>query len=534
MNYTNREVIKRLKQYDMFLSSLELANDEKMEERICDQLDKIEKQILLATNDEYEENYRKIFDIESTSFEAEKDRLRKLISIIEDRRDYLENRKEQHKKVTGSLVELTTFLGEDKLSTFRRRLDIIETYERNKEEQDKIMEEMKALDVKISEASRNVKANARLDDILENKMIELVSDAIDKLDLDSLKIKKDDIEEKHSMLEYALNMAKDNLRSAKELNDTSMIIECDNILSEVMLDYTKYHEKLYTLKLMNLYDKDVEGYTALLAKREELNDILKEMPGSDLYSLINDEMSKQFNTIKLQKQDLDNYEGLKKERQVKRDRMTILEDENNSKEFKIVLDDLIKTENKIREEKLRQAKKKEIQEKQAKLLEEQKLEASRIRRQKIIEETKMKEQQERLSKVKELQDNTVLGDKKLESFDIKKLDELLNPKVDIPYEDETDKKSILEEVAEEAQIDNDFWNDEVKTKDLFKYNDSSEDVSVNFDDIEYKDKKSDFDFLDDFDSFDDIPIIENNNLKPEISSKNDENRLGINGEAGEI
>ena len=54
MNYTNREVVRRLKQYDMFLNSLNLTNDEIQRERICDQLDKIEKQILLDTNYEYE------------------------------------------------------------------------------------------------------------------------------------------------------------------------------------------------------------------------------------------------------------------------------------------------------------------------------------------------------------------------------------------------------------------------------------------------------------------------------------------------
>ena len=57
MNYTNREVVKRLKQYDMFLSSLNLTTDSLQKERICDQLDKIEKQILLDTNTEYEEEY---------------------------------------------------------------------------------------------------------------------------------------------------------------------------------------------------------------------------------------------------------------------------------------------------------------------------------------------------------------------------------------------------------------------------------------------------------------------------------------------
>ena len=217
----------------MFLSSLGLAKDENTKERICDQLDKIEKQILLETNNEYEEEYRQVLSEEAASFEEEKARLRRLINIIDERRKYLDERKKEHKKITGSTVELTTFLGEDKLSIFKRRLDIIETYERNREEQENIMNEMKSLDIKISEASRNVKANARLDDILENKMQDLVDKALEKFDLYSLSSDEKEITEKHSILEYALEMAKENLQSAKDINNSYMLLECDNILSEV-------------------------------------------------------------------------------------------------------------------------------------------------------------------------------------------------------------------------------------------------------------------------------------------------------------
>ena len=68
VNYTNREVVKRLKQYDMFLSSLNLTTDSLQKERICDQLDKIEKQILLDTNTEYEEEYIALSSKESKLF----------------------------------------------------------------------------------------------------------------------------------------------------------------------------------------------------------------------------------------------------------------------------------------------------------------------------------------------------------------------------------------------------------------------------------------------------------------------------------
>lgn len=521
MNYTNREVVKRLKQYDMFLNSLNLTKDENTKERICDQLDKIERQVLLETNNEYEEEYMNILSENSVSFEEEKTKLRKLIDIIEERKEYLEERKKEHKKITGSLVELTTFLGEDKLTIFRRRLNIIETYEKNKEEQEKIMNEMKSLDIKISEASRNVKANIRLDDILENKLEDILNKAFEKFELYELASREKEIEEKHTTLKYALDMARENLKSAKDINDTYMLLECDNVLSEVTLEYNKYHEELYTLKLIKIYDEKADDYESLLNKRERIDEILEEMPESDLYKEVNEELSKELNTIRLQKQDLDTYESLKSERLAKRERMQELENENNSSEFKVVLDELVKNEERIREEKLKLAKKQEYQEKQARLLEEQKLEASRRRRQKLIEEARMKEQHERLSKVKELQDNTIIGSKKEDSLDYFKnmtIDDIFaknEPISDIPEE-----KSILEEITEEVKEDT-LDNTEV-TKDLFAENLNPVELSISFDDINIEDKKEEareefkFDMVD----FDDIPVIENNNLKPELKEDN--------------
>ena len=255
MNYTNREVVRRLKQYDMFLSSLELTNDDLQRERICDQLDKIEKQILLETNTEYEEEYMTLLSEEPKLFSEEKARLRNIISLIEDRKKYLEERKLKHKRITGSLVELTTFLGEDKLLDFKNRLRIIEKYEDNKVKQEKIIKEMKSLDIKISEASRNVKANTRLNESLENKMIKKIDNVLEELNLYSLVDQRSDITKKQESLKYALDMAKDNLKSARSLGDSSYIIECDSLLSEVTIEYSKYNEELNIKKVVsNLID----------------------------------------------------------------------------------------------------------------------------------------------------------------------------------------------------------------------------------------------------------------------------------------
>lgn len=392
----------------MFLSSLELTNDELQRERICDQLDKIEKQILLETNTEYEEEYMALLSEEPKLFSEEKVRLRNIISLIEDRKKYLEDRKLKHKKITGSLVELTTFLGEDKLLDFKNRLRIIEKYESNKVKQEKIIKEMKTLDIKISEASRNVKANTRLNESLENKMIKKIEGVLEELNLYSLVDQRSEITRKQESLKYALDMAKDNLRSARSLGDSSYIIECDSMLSEITIEYSKYNEELNILKLIDIYDKMTSSYEDLLSKREEIEEILKNIDESELYRRISDELSKQYNTIKLEKRDIEVYEKLKEERESKNKILYDIDEENNSKEFKLVLSELIRNEDRIKEERVRLAKRNEFNERQKRIAEEQKIEAARVRRQKLIEEARLKEQLESTERLKKLQDKTVI------------------------------------------------------------------------------------------------------------------------------
>lgn len=579
MNYTNREVVRRLKQYDMFLNSLNLTTDTVQKERICDQLDKIEKQILLETNAEYEEEYMLLLGQETKLFDEEKSRLRSLISLITNRREYLEDRKLKHKKITGSLVELTTFLGEDKLTFYKKKLKAIEKYQENKLLKEKLIRDMKSLDVKISEASRNVKANMRLNDMLENKMMSIVEKALEKLNLYSLVDKKSDILKKHSSLEYAMGLAKDNLKSAKELNDSDMILECDGMLSQITLEFSKYNEQVNILKLIEIYDKPVSDYDSLLDKREKIDEILKNISECKLYLEINDELSKEYNTIKLEKQDIKTYETLKIERDKKNKKLYEIEEENNSKEFKQLIDDLIKNENKYREEQIKIARRQESIEREKRIAEEQKIEASRVRRQKLIEEAKLRDQLERTEKLKELQEKTVINTKKedykeelkgemtkeinnplknkyleevLQVNDGFDTDELFENTKIVPNRVDNSKindnlqesvfketvnkeKTAIELPIEEEKINIPVWNEpfEIKedTEKLFK--DESTDKKVEVNDVKNETIKSEkqgtsiYDVLennkniiwkttDTKENMNSIPVIENKNLKPEI------------------
>lgn len=466
MNYTSREVIRRLKQYDMFLESLKLTTDEVKRERIKDQLDKIEKQILLDTNSEYEEEYMLLLSKNSKFIDEEKEHLRSLISLIQGRREYLEDRKIKHKKVTGSLVELTTFLGEDKLYDFNNKLKIIDKYESNKIKEESLIKDIRVLDIKISEASRNVKANMRLNESLEKKMISLLEKAFKKYKLYDLVNEKDKILDKFDSLKYALDMAKENLQIAKEIENTDATLECDNMLSEINIEYDEYNQKVNILELIDLYDKNISGYDELLEKREKMNDILKEIANSDLYFEINEELSKQYNTIKLQVEDINKYDKLKKERDKKNSMLFEIEEENGSSDFKLVLDELINNERKYQEERIKNARREEYLERQKKLIEDQKIEEARVKRQKLIEEARLKDQLERTAKLKELQEKTVINTKKKE-------DSFEDNKEKIIQEKSVKEDSFdTEELFENTKI---LPNKPSLTSNLFKENNNESD-----------------------------------------------------------
>ena len=461
MNYTSREVVRRLKQYDMFLNSLNLTSDEIQRERICDQLDKIEKQILLDTNTEYEEEYLMLLSKKTKFIDEEKTRLRSIISLINDREEYLNKRKNEHKKVTGSLVELTSFLGEDKLSTYKRRLDIIEKYEENKNTQEELIKEMKVLDIKISEASRNVKANTRLNESLEKKMINLVDKSLDKLGLYKLVDHREEISKKHAEFKYALALAKDNLKSANELGDPGYILECNNMYNEVNTSYLKYNEDINIINLINTFDQKTSNYQELLEKRENIDTILKSITSTELYKEINSELSKQYNTIKLEGNDIKNYEFLKEERNKRNKKLYDIDEENNSKEFKDVLEELVKNENRYREEQVKKARQEEQVERQKKIAEEQKIEAARVRRQKLIEEARLKEQLAVAEKMKKLQDETVIKKETNETEkNINKEYEKILPKVEENKEKEEIKNPLKNKTLEDI-MSNDFDTDEL-------------------------------------------------------------------------
>ncbi len=392
LEYTSREIVQAEKQYDMLLASLEYC-DEKDKEDLYIELDKIQENILSATNDIYEETYNKLISKHTSLIDEEQEKLTNIISLIEDRIKYINEKRQKHKDITGTLIEIPKVLGEEKLADYKNKIEIINKYKQNIKLKKELNKEISVLEEKEKIYLSKLKANDKINVELEAKMQDILSKSFEAMDLFSLLERTEEIELAYKELSFAKEKAMENVESAQKSFDNELIIECKNMLDSIALEYDKYFEKKMLLELLNIYDKPVDGYDELLAKREKMQDIFMNIEDSDFYKLVSSEMEKQYNTIKIEEQDVKTYREIIDDLSERKQKIEEIDFENSSDEFSEILDQLIKNEKAKQEQLLQEQRKKEYDERQRKLILENKKQEELKRKQILIDEARRKEEQ---------------------------------------------------------------------------------------------------------------------------------------------
>lgn len=400
-----------LKQYKMFSKALNFINDEEDKNDIKNEMDKLEKKILELTNISYEKQLTKIMDEKTSFLKEERLKLQRLVDIINSRIDYVNLALKRHKLSTGNLLATFEIKGEEELPKYKNNIKIIDKYKENLRNKSDLTNDIKELDLKVNAALDRIESNKKTNSILEKKMMSLLEKTFNTYDCSELLERRKEIELAYVELGASLEKARDNVKKAKLGNSADIIKECDNMLSSITLEYENYKEKKYILELIDVYDEEVNDYDSLLTKRENINDILKNISNSKIYEDINSELKNQFNTIRLEKQDVDTYNSLCSERKKKQDLIEEINRENSSEEFKNVLNEFLLNEKKYREELYLEQQKREYAERQKKLLKDKEIQEERNRRQKLIEEEKNKDiakvtRQLLMEKKKNSEDNT--------------------------------------------------------------------------------------------------------------------------------
>ncbi len=408
MEYANESVIKALRQYNFLSRSLNLITEEEQKRDISTQMTKIMEHILNITNKVYEEKYNSVVNRTTYLMDEEKERLLELINLIKEREAYIENQISNNKDITGMSFESYPILGKDKLDDYKNQLKIIDKYKNNVKLDNTLKDEIAKLDISIEKAKSKINGNKILNKQLEIRMIKLLDRTFQNLNLYELQERKKEIDLAYTELGYSLEEAKKNANKARKNFSEDIIRECDNLLAASTLEYERYKEKKYILKLIEIYKVPCSDYESILSKREEMNEILTNIINSELYNEVGHELNKEYATIKLEKQDVITLNSLLDEREKKKNILLEINRENESEEFKSMLSNLLENEKKHQEKIKEERKKQEEIERRKKLEEEKKIQEEILKRQRLIEEERKKEIERRTKQLLVEKKNPVL------------------------------------------------------------------------------------------------------------------------------
>lgn len=416
VSYNSSDVVQCLRQYEMFANSLNLVKNKEQREMIIKQLTKLEEKIIALTNESYEEEYYALANKECGLLDDEKNRVNLLIDLINQRLSYIEKRCNKHYALTGESINVSEVLGADKLDEYENRVRVIDKYVKNIKLEKELNEEVKSLTNKIALASEKIDINKSLNVELEATFKKEFDEAFRELHLYDLLEMQDDIEYAYEETERSLTLAELNLETAKT-SPINILNDCQGMYDDIVKDYNKYKEQMSIIKLMTVYNKDVDNYDELLTKRKEINDIIKYIKNQEFLDMVMDMVSKQFNTITMEGQDINTYNDLVLEKDRKIDALREIDEENNSEKFQSILKELIENEKKRQEKILEEQRKIEEEEKKRKLEIERKRQEEILKRQRIIEEARKKEIEKRTKQMLEEQHNSVIQGKKKVSFE---------------------------------------------------------------------------------------------------------------------
>ena len=491
VSYNNSNVVQCLRQYDMFAKGLGLVKTREEREGIVKQLTKLESKIISLTNEVYEEEYYSLANKECGLIDEEQTRLNMLIDLINQRLSYVEKRCNNHYQLTEDSIDVDDVLGASTLDILEERLRIIDKYSKNVKLEKELKKEVESLTNKIMLASEKVEINKSLNQELEKNFCDVLACGFEKCGYFNLVENRDMIEYAYYETEKSLTLAELNLETAKT-SPINVLDECQKMLDDVKKDYVKYKEKLSLLKLMDLFNREVNSYEELLSKRKEVNDLFRYIKNEEFLGIVMDTVNKQYNTILMEQQDVNTFNDLTIEKDRKLEALAEISEENNSEKFQNVLIELIRHEEAKQAKILEEQRRIEEEEKKRLLELEKKKHEEILKRQKIIEEARKKEVEKRTKELLEQQQKSILQNKRRDTgFSFETIKDISNK--DVSNKRDIDRESyVMDTLSRESYnreniIDNGL-NTDNNDKELFTKFDrddfNNSDVSVVNDNVD--------------------------------------------------
>jgi len=321
------------------MSSLDVLNN----------YDRYAKKIDVVYNNEFQKDL-KPFMSPAVTLEKERDRLRRLIDLLENRIERRTLLEERYYNTTGKYITgLQMIVSEEELREKKERLSLITRYLETSEEIDSVTDSINELKrLLLEEEEKKVQYESK-NSIMEDELYSAFKNVIKDIEYYN-NVNEDKITEE-------LDLIKNNVIEAKETLDitrdsvSSLItngLEDDyaSYVEEAERNYYSYKNKEIILKIYKLVSSFEEDFKLICGKRENINDLLleKQELSENLIINVDNELVpftkvilSQTDTLNNEKEVLDNINNYNSRISFKEERLEELREVNNSVEILSIL-----------------------------------------------------------------------------------------------------------------------------------------------------------------------------------------------------
>lgn len=311
--------------------------------------EKYAKKIDNIYNEEFEQEVRPLIT-PSKTIEEEKDRLEKLIKLLEDRLEKRNDLEDRYYLATGDYISgLQIVISDKELDEKRERLSLINKYLETNSEIESVHDSIAKLKVLLSEEEEKKEDYKSKNQIMEDELYSEFMDVI-KQDNTYNNITSDNVDEELNNMKSLVKESKETLDvtrdSVKNLITNGLEDDYSSYVEEAEKSYFIIKNKELFLKLYKLVNNYEDDFNGIFVKRDNIKDILNERKSlredlsiTDIDELLAFEkkLMEQINVIDKEKEVLDNISNYTSRIEFKESRLEELEKDNNSVEILSIL-----------------------------------------------------------------------------------------------------------------------------------------------------------------------------------------------------
>ena len=311
--------------------------------------EKYAKKIDSIYNSEFQKDL-KPFMSPGITLEKEKDRLRRLIKLLEDRLDRRVELEDRYYNTTGKYITgLQMIVSEEELEEKKERLSLVSRYLETNEEIENITESISELRKLLSEEEDKKEQYESKNSIMEDELYSAFMSVIK--DNDYYKnISEEEITDELDTVKLSVSEARETLDITKDsvgsLITSGLEDDYASYIEEAERNYYSCKNKEIILNIYKLVSSFEDDFKLICAKREKINDLLvekKELSENLVINVDNELVSfekvvlMQINTLDNEREVLDNINNYTSRIEFKEDRLEELKEINNSVEILSIL-----------------------------------------------------------------------------------------------------------------------------------------------------------------------------------------------------